>query len=224
MLSLKPVFDAHTEDTTEETDEHPRQNSRNHGAFPQALYTVQTEPSEQRGDADERDVVDDLEVPERQPGSVGQRQYEAFPGNDRGAAGNFQHDAERHDDAACERHGHAHEPCLGNEGMAEPQPQIDEQAEDEHARKLEKLSSSERLSQQGNLRKQHENIDAKSSRSHGYAENSGDDIRHAGNGCRAELSVGDKSDAVPHEEQAEKKNDPAFHALSGNVCLHTSPR
>lgn len=214
------MLDAHSEAAAEEADDESRQKSRDDRAFPEAFYPAQAEPSEQSRQYDQRYVVDDLKITERQFESVGKSQNKTFTGNDHGVAGDFQHDAEGHDGAARKCHGYSEGPYFGNERVSYPHAEVDEYAENEYARQLQKLSGPERFSEQGNLSEQHERIHAERARAHGNAENFGNYIGNTGYGGRTQLSVGDHGYAVAHEKQTEKENDPALAAFFGNGSIH----
>ena len=213
--ALEPCFYAHTEALTEEADDESCKKCRDDGAFSESSDASQADPAQQGRKHDERDVVDDLEVAERQLEPVRKCQHETFTGNDHGVAGDFQHDAESHDGAAEKRHGDTQRPGFGDERMSYPHADIDEDAEDEHGRQLQKLSWPERFSEQGNLGEQHESIDAECARSHGKTEDFGHHIGNAGYGRRTQLRIGDHGYAVAHEKQTAKENDPALAALLG---------
>lgn len=71
----------------------------------------------------------------------------------------------------------------------------------------------EGFAEQGNLSQQHERVDAERSRSNGKAENFADHIGNTGNGGGSQLGIGDHGNAVAHEKETEKENEPALEAL-----------
>ena len=97
--------------------------------------------------------------------------------------------------------------------FTEPFKDSNEYAEDKHTRQLQELSGAEGFAEKRNLGQQHERVDDECSRAHGEIENFSDNVRDAGNRRCPQLRIGDHGDAVAHEKQTEKEDEPAFQAF-----------
>ena len=176
--------------------------------------------AEQSRKNDQRHVVDDFKIAERQLESIGKSQHESFSGDHHGITRDFQHDAEGHDGASDKAHGNAQRPGFRDERVGYPHAEVDEHTENKHAGQLKELPWSEGLAEKGNLSQQHERVDAERTRTHGKAENFSHHIGNAGNGRGSQLGIGDHGNAVAHEKKTEKENKPALAALFGVGTFH----